>query len=76
MSCFAGHAQGRSIAYGRRADGKEMTAIICGSCHEHNEAYLGAQGNNHFRGLYILHNCNDGTFDEMAVPLSYIKEHY
>ncbi|MFA6040271.1 MAG: hypothetical protein WC733_02090, partial [Methylophilus sp.] len=37
MSCFAGHAQGRSIAYGRRADGKEMTAIICGSCYEHNE---------------------------------------
>jgi len=76
MSCFAGHAQGRSIAYGKRADGKEMTAIICGSCYEHHEDYLGAQGNNHFRGLYVLHNCKDGTFDEMCVPLHYIKEHY
>jgi len=76
MSCFAGHQQGRSIAYGRRADGKEMTAIICGSCYEHDEDYLNSQTNNHFRGLYVLHNCKDGTFDEMAVPLWYIKEHY
>jgi hypothetical protein len=76
MSCFAGHAQGRSIAYGRRADGKEMTAIICGSCYLHDEEYLGSQGNNHFRGLYILHNCKDGSYDEMAVPLSYITEKY
>lgn len=76
MSCFAGHQQGRNIAYARRADGKEMTAIICGSCYEHEEDYLGAQGNQHFRGLYILHNVDDGSFDEMAVPLHYIKENY
>lgn len=76
MSCFAGHQQGRQIAYGRRADGKEMTAIIAGSYYEHEEAYLGAQGNLHWRGLYVLHNVHDGAFDEMAVPLSYIKENY
>ena len=76
MSCFAGHQQGRQIAYGRRADGKEMTAIIAGSYYEHDEAYLGAQGNLHWRGLFVLHNVHDGAFDEMAVPLSYIKENY
>lgn len=76
MSCFAGHAQGRSIAYGRRADGKEMTAIICGSCYEHDESYLNGQTNNHFRGLYLLHNCDDGSYDECAVPLHYIIENY
>ena len=76
MSCFAGHQQGRNIAYARRADGKEMTAIICGSCYEHEEDYLGVQGNQHFRGLYLLHNVNDGSFDECAVPLDYIKENF
>lgn len=76
MSCFAGHQQGRQIAYGRRADGKEMTAIIAGSFYEHNEDYLGAQGNQHWRGLYVLHQVCDGAFDEMAVSLEYLKRKY
>lgn len=76
MSCFAGHQQGRNIAYARRADGKEMTAIICGSCYEHDENYLGEQGNQHFRGLYVFHNVSDGSFDEVAIPLHYIKDNF
>lgn len=76
MSCFAGHQQGRNIAYARRADGREMTAIICGSCYEHDEDYLGPQGNQHYRGIYMLHEVNDGHFDEMAVSIKYLKENY
>jgi hypothetical protein len=76
MSCFAGHQQGRQIAYGRRADGKEMTAIIAGSCYEHNEGYMGPQGNEHWRGFYMLHEVNDGSFDEMAVSLDYLRRTY
>ena len=76
MSCFAGHQQGRQIAYARRADGKEMTAIIAGSCYEHNEDYLGPQGNEHWRGFYMLHEVNDGAFDEMAVSINYLKATY
>jgi hypothetical protein len=76
MSCFCGHQQGRQIAYGRRADGKEMTAIIAGSFYEHHEDYLGPQGNEHWRGAYMLHEVNDGAFDEMAVSLRYLKENY
>lgn len=76
MSCFAGHQQGRQIAYGRRADGKEMTTIIAGSCYEHNEDYMGPQGNEHWRGMYMLHEVNDGSFDEMAVSLDYLRRTY
>ena len=76
MSCVAGHQQGRQIAYGRRADGKEMTSIIAGSCYLHDESYLGSQGNQHWRGMYMFHNVDDGSFDEMAVPLSYLIENY
>jgi hypothetical protein len=76
MSCFAGHQQGRQIAYARRADGKEMTAIISGSFYEHDEDYLGEQGNQHWRGLWMLHEVNDGAFDEMAVSLRFLKERY
>ena len=40
MSCVAGHQQGHSIAYGQDATGKQMTAIISGSCYLHDEDYL------------------------------------
>lgn len=76
MTCVAGHQQGRMIAYARRADGKEMTGLICGSCYEHEEDYLGPQGNQHYRGFYMFHNVDDGSFDECAVPIHYVKEKY
>jgi hypothetical protein len=76
MSCFAGHQQGRQIAYARRADGREITAIIAGSCYEHNEDYLNHQGNQHWRGFYVLHEVHDGAFDEMAVSLNYVNSKY
>lgn len=76
MSCFAGHQQGRQIAYARRADGREITAIIAGSCYEHDEDYLNPQGNKHWRGFYVLHEVDDGAFDEMAVSLDYVNRKY
>ena len=76
MSCFAGHQQGRQIAYARKASGEEITCIIAGSCYEHNEDYLSSQGNNHWRGIYVLHDVNNGSFDEMAVSLKYLTKEY
>jgi len=76
MSCFAGHQQGRQIAYARRADGTEITGIIAGSCYEHDEDYLNLQSNAHWRGVYMLHEVKDGSFDEMAVSLNYLKRTY
>jgi len=76
MSCFAGHQQGRQIAYARKADGTEITCIIAGSCYLHNEDYLSSQGNNHWRGIYMLHEVDNGAFDEMAVSLRYLMKEY
>jgi hypothetical protein len=76
MSCIAGHQQGKQIAYATRADGKTMTSIIAGSCYEHDEDYMGPQGNKHWRGFLMLHEVDDGKFDEMWVSLDYIKRRY
>ena len=76
MSCFAGHQQGRDIAYAKRADGKTITAIICGSFYQHEEPYLNPVTNNHWRGIYMLHEVSDGSFDEMPVSLNYLKKKY
>lgn len=76
MSCVAGHQQGRQSASAYRADGKRITAIIAGSCYEHDEDYLGPQGNNHWRGLIMLHDVLDGEFNEMYVNLDFLRYKY
>ena len=76
MSCIQGHQQGKQIATGHRADGTELTCVIAGSCYEHDEDYLGPQGNKHWRGLLVLHEVDNGSFDLMTVTLKYLKEKY
>lgn len=76
MSCVSGHQQGYQIATSHRADGKRLTSIIAGSCYEHDEDYLGPQGNKHWRGILVLHEVADGEFDPMFVSLKYLKENY
>jgi hypothetical protein len=76
MSSIAGHQQGRQTAYATKADGTRITSIIAGSCYEHNEDYLGPQGNKHWRGIIMLNEVNKGEFDEMFVSLPYLKARY
>lgn len=76
MSCIQGHQQGLQIATGYRADGAAITCIIAGSCYEHDEDYLGPQGNNHWRGCLMLHDVNGGQFDLMNIKLDWLKKKY
>lgn len=76
MSCIAGHQQGRQIASAFRADGTPITCIIAGSCYEHNEDYMGPQGNKHWRGIVVLHEVDNGSFDEMFCSLQWVKSKY
>ncbi len=76
MSAFAGHQQGREIAYSRRADGAHMTAIISGSFYQHDYEYLSPFTNAHWRGMYFLHEVKDGRFDEMALSINFLKRRF
>lgn len=76
MSCIAGHQQGLQISTAYRADGKRLTSVIAGSCYEHDEDYMGPQGNKHWRGILVLNDVNQGEFDLMPVSLKYLREKY
>lgn len=76
MSAFAGHQQGRDTAYSRRADGGTLTAIISGSFYQHDEPYMSPLANKHWRGMWMLHEVNDGQFDEMAVSINFLKRKF
>lgn len=75
-SAVAGHQQGRDIAFGKRANGKQITCIIAGSAYLHDEDYLNPQTNNHWRGFYMLNDCVDGEFEEKAVSMKYLRRRY
>ena len=76
MSFVMGHVQDRDIAFAKKADGTRMTGIFAGVYSPHSEAYLNPQTNNHWRGLWVLHEVKNGSFDEMPVSLDYLKKKY
>lgn len=75
-SAFAFHQQGRDIAYSVSADGTGLTAIISGSFYQHDEDYLSPFTNQHWRGMYMLHEVKNGSFDEMAISINFLKRRY
>lgn len=76
MSCVMGHVQQDGIASQYRADGKRITGIFAGCCYLHDEDYMGPQGNNHFRGIWMLYDVDDGEFNALQIPLTFLKEKY
>lgn len=75
-SAVMGHVQKRDIAYDYTADGRQITGIFVGTFYQHDESYLNPQTNKHWRGIWMLHDCRDGEFDEMPISLNYLKERY
>lgn len=76
MSCVAGHQQGKQVAYGKRADGQPICAIISGSYYLHDESYMDQLSNKHWRGLVVLNEVEDGHFDEMFLSIEYLRRKY
>lgn len=76
MSCVMGHVQDREIAYAKRADGKRMTGLFSGLFCPHDELYLNPQTNESWKGIWVLHEVQDGQFDEMPVSIDYLEQKY
>lgn len=76
MSCISGHQPGRQTSTGKAADGRLITSIIAGSSYDYDLDYMGVQGNKHWRGIIMLHNMQQGAFDEVYIPTNYLKEKY
>ena len=75
-SFVVGHKQVLDITIRPTIDGKQQIGIINGACYSHDESYKGYQGNNHFRGLTVLHEVKDGFGLPSFVSLDYMKEKY
>lgn len=72
-----GHQQKRQ--YGNRYNGlgKEMHGLVAGAFYQHDEGFLGPQGNRaHWRGCIMKHEAEDGKYDPMFVSLNFLMENY
>lgn len=75
-SFVVGHKQCLDIAIRPTIDNKQQLGIVNGACYDHMEAYKGFVGNNHFRGITVLHEVDDGFAVPMFVSLDYMKDKY
>lgn len=76
-SFVAGHKQVLDIAIGdNQLDGRFRLGLINGACYEHDEAYKGYQGNDHFRGVVMLGEVEDGFAIPVPVSLRYLRAKY
>lgn len=77
MSCTMGHVQQTEIDLSqRRGDGKFITGLFSGIFYQHDEDYLGPQGNNVRRQIWMKYGVVDGEYDIQQLPLEYLRRRY
>lgn len=75
-SFVVGHKQVLDVAIRPTIDGKMQIGIVNGAFYSHDEGYKGFQGNNHFRGVTMLHEAEDGFALPMFISLDYLTQKY
>lgn len=76
QSFCVGHKQTLDIATRFTLNGKQQWGVVSGAFYQHDEDYKGYQGNAHFRGVIMLHDVHDGSFDPCVVSLDYLRRRY
>lgn len=76
QSFVMGHQQ--QLQFGNRYlnCGKQHIGIVAGAFYQHNEDYMGPQGNHHWRGCVMLNEVADGAADPMFLSLNYFLRKY
>lgn len=75
MSCVAGHKQGLDVHNQPTSRGM-MRGVIAGSFYDHEESYLTPQGTTYWRGILLLTEVENGTFNLVEVSLGYLRRKY
>lgn len=60
----------------RYVKGKPQIGLVAGAFYLHDEEYKGHQGNDHFRGIIVKHQVEDGAYDIMQVSIDYLCRRY
>lgn len=72
-SCTMGHVQTYDVAMHKKTQNR---AIMAATFYQHDEDYLGPQGNDCRRHILFKHEVRNGKFDLMEVSLEYLRKKY
>lgn len=72
-SCTQGHSQYYDFAIHKKTQNR---ALMCGTFYQHDEDYLGPQGNKYKRHIIIKHEVENSNYDLMEVSLEYLRKRY
>ncbi len=75
-SFVVGHKQVLDVAMLPAIDGTMRLAIVAGAAYPFDEGYKGYQGNNHWRGIVLLHGVENGFGDPCFVSLDFLQKKY
>lgn len=73
-SFCVGHKQTLEVAIQPVLDGTMRLGIIAGASYPFDEGYKGYTGNNHFRGVVMLHDAKDGFADPSFISTKFLIE--
>lgn len=74
QSFTMGHQQTLQMGLRYLNNGKCQRGLVAGAFYQHNEDYMGIQGNHHFRGCIYKHEVKDGNYDIMELSMRYLLE--
>ena len=69
-SCTMGHSQYYDLATHKKT---QQRAMMAGTFYQHDEDYLGPQGNDYRRHILFKHEVNAGRYDLMEISLDYLR---
>jgi hypothetical protein len=72
-SAIMGHVQRIDMAVHPNT---QYVSLFAGIAYSHDEPYLTPQGQNTKRGIWVLNEIRNGTFDPMFVSLEFLKRRY
>jgi len=72
-SCTMGHSQYYDMAIHKKT---QQRALMAGTFYQHDEDYLGPQGNDYRRHIVMKHEVQEGRYDLMEVSLEYLRKRY
>jgi hypothetical protein len=75
-SFVMGHRQVLEPARKDLTNGKVIQGLIVGAFYQHDEGYKGYQGNNHFRGVCVLHDVENGNYDLEIISMDRLLREY
>ena len=76
QSFTMGHQQTLQEGIRYLNNGKAQRGLVCGAFYQHDEDYMGYQGNHHFRGCIMKHEVQDGNYNIMELSLNYLLDRW